>query len=107
MTDRLKQALDHAGEAGKLYGLNIVGNTLSIVEQAVGYADEGDEVSGISWAWQKYGDDLLREDRLGCVGHMSDRDIGVMGSECKELAEVVTEECDTLEEIREALKAKE
>jgi hypothetical protein len=107
MTDRLKQALQHAEEAGRLYGLNIVGNTLSIVEQAVGYADEGDEGSDLSATWQNYGSDILREDRQGCVGHMSDRDIGVMEAECKALAEVVTEECDTIEEIREALKAKE
>jgi hypothetical protein len=107
MTDRLKQALEHAEKAGELYGLNVVGNTLGIIEQAMESADEADEGSEVSWVWQEYGENILRQDRQGCVGHMSDCDCSVLEAECKELAEVVTEECDTLDEIREALKAKE
>lgn len=104
MTDRLKQAIEHAEKAGEMYGLNIIGNTLSLIERAMSEADPDEEPCEV---WSDIGADILREDMQGCAGHMSDRDTGVMEAECKELAEVVTEECDTVEGIREALKKKE
>lgn len=107
MTDRLKQAIEHAEKVEEMYGLNVIGNTLSLIERAVSEADDTDEGSEVYEVWSDIGADILREDMQGCAGHMSDRDVGVMEAECKELAEVVTEECDTLEEIREVLKTKE
>jgi len=106
MTDRLKQALEHAEKAGEMYGLNIIGNTLSLIERAMSEADADADEEPCE-VWSDIGTDILREDMQGCSGHMSDRDTGVMEAECKELAGVVTEECDTLDEVREALKAKE
>jgi hypothetical protein len=107
MTDRLKQAIEHAEKVGEMFGLNIIGNTLGLIERAVSESDDTDEGSDVCNVWSDVGADILREDMQGCAGHMSDRDIGVMEAECKELAEVVTEECDTLDEIREVLKEKE
>ena len=115
MTDRLKQALQHAEEAGRLYGLNVVGNTLRIIEQAVEACGEFDgsdpsnegSYENLCEMWEDIGSETVRHELLGCDGHMTHVQVEAMKTEVIALAKVVTEECDTLDEVREALKAKE
>jgi hypothetical protein len=107
---RVQEALEHAQKVSDLYGLNILGNSLSLIEKALAdeaqrVEEEHDEPRDLSEVWMDYGEDVLRDDSQSSSGHMSDRDNEVCDAECRELIEVVVEECSGIEEVRAVLQA--
>jgi hypothetical protein len=109
---RVQEALEHAQKVSDLYGMDVASNSLALIEKAleceVQRVEEEHEVArDLSDVWLDFGADVLREDSQEASGHASDRDTEVMEAECRELIEVVVEECSGIDEVRLVLQAKE
>ena len=91
MTARLEAALYLARETGKLHGMDILANSLALLAEAQIQTTEREQT--LDEVWGDIGDDLIRDDAQQTAGHDSDRNISIMASECKELIEVLLEEC--------------
>lgn len=91
MTARLEAALNHARVAGKLYGMDILANSLALLAEAQIQTTEREQT--LDEVWEDIGDDLISDDAQQTMGHDSDRNIVTMAAECKELIEILLEEC--------------
>jgi hypothetical protein len=93
MTPRLEASLNHARAAGKLYGMDILANSLALLAEARIWALSHENEMDLSEAWGEVGDDLIGDDARQTMGHDSERNIAVMATECQALIEVLLEEC--------------
>jgi hypothetical protein len=101
---KVKEAVDHAKKVSEAYGVNIVKETIELLKEASEMIDKDDEnLSTLADVWYDAGDSILRRAFLGTEGHMSSKQSVVMKAECKTLAEVLSEEFDTVEEIEKTL----
>ena len=105
MTDKLKQALEEAIKVEKTFGVNVRGQSLSLLETACEDNPEAEsDIDALSALWDTVGNDHIYHEFLGAEGHMSVRDITILKETSKELIEVVLAECPTWKDICEALK---
>jgi len=104
MDDRMKKALEHAEKVQEMYGLNIKGNTLALLEETANRGDSEEDVYDLHDRWNAFGAGIIRDDEQECSGHMSTRDIGIMSAECRELADHVVLTTDSIEGARKILK---
>jgi len=93
MTPKLEAALNHARAAGKLYGMDILANSLALLAEARIWALSCENGMDLSEAWGEVGDDLIGDDAQQTAGHDDPRNIAVMATECQTLIEALLEEC--------------
>lgn len=107
ISPRVRQAVEHAEKVSNAYGVNIIGKTIELLKEMYEDIDSDDEDSStvvdLADAWLNAGDEIIRKAFLGAEGHMSSKKVVVMKATCSDLAEVLSEEFDTVEEIEKAL----
>jgi len=104
MNEELKHALAEADKISEVFGLNVRGCSLALIEKAKGDGDPDTHDGSLYDYWDDLGTDLIREEAQGCSGHMSGKDTAILMEASKELIPLVLSEATTIEEAKAILE---